>query len=215
MKGQRIQLGQRWGQLEVLAKAESTPSGQPRWLCRCDCGRETVVIASNLKHGRTASCGCKRERDLTGQHIGRLTVLERSDRFGSRGKQQVRLWKCLCDCGAITYKATDSLTNKSVSMCKECAEKYAMTRARAGAGYAHGTQISKLSPVSNASQNTTGVRGVYLDRRTGRYRARIKFQGKTYNLGYYATLDEAIAARREGEAHYFETFLESNGMLQG
>lgn len=148
-----------------------------------------------------------------GQRVGKLTVLERSDRYGPRGKRQVRLWKCQCDCGAITYKATDSLHNRSVSMCKRCAEQYAMTKARACAGFVQGTQLSKLSPASNSSQNTTGVRGVYLDRRTGRYRARIKFQGKLYNLGCYATLEEAIAARREGETRYFGAFLESEAML--
>lgn len=28
------------------------------WLCRCDCGNETVVIDGNLRFGNTRSCGC-------------------------------------------------------------------------------------------------------------------------------------------------------------
>lgn len=31
-----------------------------RWLCRCDCGRETVVNISDLTSGNTKSCGCSR-----------------------------------------------------------------------------------------------------------------------------------------------------------
>ena len=96
-------------------------------------------------------------------------------------------------------------------MCRDCAEEYAITRARAKAGFVYGTQLTKLAPVSHTSQNMSGVRGVYLDRRTGRYRARIKFQGKYYNLGYYATLEEAVEARREGEEKYFGTFLATVG----
>ncbi len=88
-----------------------------------------------------------------------------------------------------------------------------MSKARASAAYVHGTQLSKLSLESGMSQNTTRIRGVYLDRRTGRYRARIKVQGKIHDLGYCTTLEEAIAARREGEEQYFGTFLESKGML--
>ena len=29
-----------------------------RWICRCDCGNETIVAASDLTSGNTRSCGC-------------------------------------------------------------------------------------------------------------------------------------------------------------
>lgn len=32
-----------------------------RWLCRCDCGNETVVGQTLLQKGKTKSCGCLRE----------------------------------------------------------------------------------------------------------------------------------------------------------
>lgn len=52
--------GRRFGRLTVL---EYVPPSGPRqsgalWRCRCDCGRETVVTAGNLKYGHTTSCGC-------------------------------------------------------------------------------------------------------------------------------------------------------------
>jgi len=31
-----------------------------RWICRCDCGNETLVRDCALKNGNTTSCGCKR-----------------------------------------------------------------------------------------------------------------------------------------------------------
>ena len=129
-------IGQRFGMYTVIGTAESTPNGHRRWLCRCDCGTERAVLATNLKRGHSTGCGCSRNRDLAGQRVGHLTVLERSDRYGSRGKRKVPLWKCLCDCGAITYKATDTLTNPALSMCADCAAKYAAEKMRAGAGYA-------------------------------------------------------------------------------
>ena len=33
-------------------------NGDTSWLCRCDCGKETVVTAGNLINGNTRSCGC-------------------------------------------------------------------------------------------------------------------------------------------------------------
>lgn len=148
-------------------------------------------------------------RDLAGQRIGRLTVLERSDQYGSRGKHRVRLWKCRCDCGAITYKATDTLTNPDVSMCLDCAQQYGMTKAREKAGFVSGTQITKIQNPPSASSNFCGVRGVYFNPKTGRYRARIRFRGKLYSLGTFASLDEAVKARKQGEEEIFGSFLES------
>ena len=144
-----------------------------------------------------------------GQRIGTLTVLERSDQYATRGKRKVQLWKCQCDCGVITYKATDTLTNEAKSMCKTCAATYAISKARAGAGFVEGTQVSKLRVDGEKANNATGVKGVYLEAKTGRYRARIKFQGKMYSLGTYSTLEEAAKARRKGEQEIFGAFLES------
>ena len=49
--------GKRFGNLLVLSRAES-PNKQAAWLCRCDCGNETVVLGWNLRSGHTISCGC-------------------------------------------------------------------------------------------------------------------------------------------------------------
>ena len=203
-------VGQRFGMLTVISQAESTESGKRRWLCRCDCGTEKVIIGSNLRRGTTVSCGCKGKRDLTGQRVGRLTVLERSEQYGTRGSRKTQLWKCLCDCGEVTYKATDSLTNPDISMCKDCAGKYGAEKAREKAGFTGGTQLAKIRVESDKSDNLSGVRGVYYDGKRGKYRARIKFQRKIYNLGYFTNLDDAIKARKRAEEDYFGKFLEDN-----
>ena len=48
--------GQRYGSLTVISPAENV-GGRTAWLCRCDCGRETVVRAGNLTSGKVACCG--------------------------------------------------------------------------------------------------------------------------------------------------------------
>ena len=49
--------GQRYGKLTVIAPAENIGS-KTAWLCRCDCGKETVVNTCYLRNGHVASCGC-------------------------------------------------------------------------------------------------------------------------------------------------------------
>lgn len=207
-------IGEKFGMLTVIGQAPSTAKGQRRWVCRCDCGTEKIVMGSNLRRGTTVSCGCKHKNDLTGQRIGKLTVIGRSDKYGSRGKRQTQLWECRCDCGEITYKATDTLTNPDISMCQNCAAKNAITKARENLGFEGGTQITKISRRKEASENFSGVRGVYFERKTGRYRARLRFRGKLYNLGSYANLEDAIKARRRGEEEIYDKFLEEYAKLE-
>lgn len=49
---------QKFGRLTVLRR--NTEKRITRWLCKCDCGSQTVVHACHLKRGATLSCGCFR-----------------------------------------------------------------------------------------------------------------------------------------------------------
>ena len=78
------------------------------------------------------------KENLIGRHFGKLEVIGRSDKRGSRGARTVLLWECRCECGAICYKATDTLTNPDLSMCNECVGKYAGEKMREKAGFVDG-----------------------------------------------------------------------------
>ena len=39
-----------------------------RVLCRCSCGKESVVYVHNLKSGRSTSCGCKKALKISQTH---------------------------------------------------------------------------------------------------------------------------------------------------
>jgi hypothetical protein len=50
--------GQKFNLWTVLHRAENSPSGQVRYLCRCECGTEAMVHAYVLRKGHSKSCGC-------------------------------------------------------------------------------------------------------------------------------------------------------------
>ena len=58
--------GQRFGKLTALAPAENI-GGCTAWLCRCDCGQETVVITKRLRDGHRTSCGCDKAHENFGK----------------------------------------------------------------------------------------------------------------------------------------------------
>lgn len=202
-------IGQRFGKVIVERQLESTDKGQRRWLCRCDCGNEYISTTGNLKCRPMANCGCLKSPDLTGQVFGKLTVLGRSDKRSPRGARTTPMWECRCECGSITYKATDTLNNPDTSMCAACAAENSAKAARAAAGYVAGTQLSRIRSMKPTAANTSGCRGVYFEGKTNRYRVRLKFQGKTMSFGYYERFEDAVKARQRAEEEIFGKFLES------
>lgn len=90
-----------------------------KWLCKCKCGKETIVDTRNLKSGHTKSCGCKIAEtknvlNMTNfENLG-VKVLERA---GS-DNQQIALWKCECKyCGKIFIARGSHLRDNSISSC--------------------------------------------------------------------------------------------------
>lgn len=54
---------QRFGSLTVLRPVENI-GGRTAWICRCDCGRESVVRLADLRGGHTKTCGCQRSTTI-------------------------------------------------------------------------------------------------------------------------------------------------------
>ena len=100
--------GYRYGLWTVIEKAGNQPNGRALWLCRCDCGTERAVPSTDLRSGKSASCGCARQatqikvraikffgKDEAGKNYGRWTVLCRD----TTHKGSAAWWLCRCTCG--------------------------------------------------------------------------------------------------------------------
>ena len=58
-------IGKRFGRLTVLDFDHQDVRGKTYWLCRCDCGNNTIVKRGHLTNGAIVSCGCyQRERRI-------------------------------------------------------------------------------------------------------------------------------------------------------
>lgn len=61
--------GLRFGRLSVYRAVGKDKRGEYLWLCKCDCGAETIVRGNKLRSGTTKSCGCyQREHRKKGFH---------------------------------------------------------------------------------------------------------------------------------------------------
>lgn len=58
-RGVKEMAGLKFGRLEVIGRAEVVYK-MMQWHCRCECGAEVIIPGSNLRKGKTQSCGCLR-----------------------------------------------------------------------------------------------------------------------------------------------------------
>jgi hypothetical protein len=109
--------GKRFGHWTALARhPERSPSGDARWLCRCDCGTERVIYGHSLRAGASKSCGCAQSPllDLTGQTFGRWAVIALHPER-SRGGQA--MWACRCRCGTRRVVSGSNLRSSASRSC--------------------------------------------------------------------------------------------------
>lgn len=122
--GKKIDLtGKRFGKLTVIKDTgERNRSKKILYLCKCDCGNYTKVIAQELTSGGTRSCGClkseagkKRYVNLVGKRFGKWTVIAET------GKRNPTKFLCKCDCGKVCEVRSGDLINRSSEGCRKCA----------------------------------------------------------------------------------------------
>ena len=204
-------VGQRFGKLLVLGRAEAGKNGAARWKCRCDCGKECDVLAASLRTGKRTSCGCDSKKgkhtvkDVTGQKFAMLTALHPT---GERSRNGSIIWHCRCDCGNETDISQDKLKYSDVISCG-CMREKCNQELPDKLIHIAGTSIDALRSSRVRADNKTGVRGVFMKR--GKFCAMITFQGKSYYLGSFSTLEAAAAVRKEAETilhgaavHFYE-----------
>lgn len=133
-------IGNKYGKLTVKKYSETKYFGKNRehyYFCDCDCGTKNFVTTRhNLLRGDVKSCGCakkdagkRRLNDLTGQKIGRWTVLKRApNRVSKSGKTRSVMWTCKCECGTVKDVGARALKLKTSLSCG-CLQKERVSEA--------------------------------------------------------------------------------------
>ncbi len=211
--------GKRFGRLTVSHRdAARLSNNRTWWICKCDCGKKISVRRDSLISGATKSCGClnlelTKERckqhlrgaaDISNQKFNMLTAVE------PIGKKRCDiLWRCICDCGReTTATVADLRSNQKMSCgCLQAVAQAENTK-RGDDLKVFGTNIGLITKTEPNKNNKLGIRGVYWHAQKMKYVAYIHFKRKTYRLGYFEDLDNAIEARKAAEQKIFGNFLE-------
>lgn len=184
-----------------------TPAdGEPGGSAGAAAGRKPRCRGLCWVNGKKTHCGCRtagkkgrtRAIDISGQKFNYLTALELTDKRNQRGQA---LWHCRCDCGRevdVTYNDL-VYTNLMSCGCRKLEHNASLAQTLT---HVDGTSMDFIRSKRIPSNNTTGIRGVYMAR--GKFAAKIVFQKKQYHLGFYDTLEAAAQARKEAENVLFD-----------
>lgn len=115
------EVGNTYGYLTVIDRAENDSEGRAKWLCQCKCGNQIVVRGKSLRNGNTKSCGCyqkeraaqsnmERVENIIGKRFGKLVVIEEAGFVTRPNGKRNRLYNCQCDCGNICQVQHQYLT---------------------------------------------------------------------------------------------------------
>lgn len=91
--GKRLDLvGQKFGRLIVLKYVGNNKRRHSQWLCKCDCGNETVIVGSELKRNdkrKTRSCGCL-QREIASEYHKNNQFGENNPMYGKSHTEGAR-----------------------------------------------------------------------------------------------------------------------------
>lgn len=108
-------IGSKFNRLIVLD--EFRENNKTYCKCVCDCKNKCVVLKSQLKNGKTKSCGCinKKYKDIKiGDVFNKLTVIDYSDKTD---KWYGKYFVCKCECGKELVVNKRNLNNGNTKSC--------------------------------------------------------------------------------------------------
>lgn len=148
--------------------------------------------------------------DLTGRRFGRLLVIAKSNR---RAGSAV-VWRCRCDCGREVEVPARDMLHRGVVSCgcwrREQAAANIGGDAHIKLGLVERTNVSRLTGTDPQRNNKSGYRGVSWHRfghGGGAWRAVLYFQRRRFDLGMFATPEEASKAYITAKEHIHGDFV--------
>lgn len=128
--------GMKFGKLTAVerdfSKMETSNKKGTYWRCRCDCGKYTSVLSSNLIRNRQVSCGCYLNEMLIFVRSKRKSNESIGDITRTHGESKTRLYAVWCAMKSRTTnpnnKSYPNYGGRGIVMCEEWFNDYTIFR---------------------------------------------------------------------------------------
>jgi len=131
--------GEKFGRLTVLkfhsTRNKKSDKERSRWLCKCECGNEVIVVGSSLRNGKTSSCGC-----LNKEIVKRMFTTH-----GMSANPLYFVWKNMLErCSNEDLKVYKHYGGRGISVCAEWEDINTFMEWANENGYKEGLEIDRI-----------------------------------------------------------------------
>lgn len=228
-------IGQKFGLLTVVARAPGHgPYGRAAWLCECKCGTSGLVI-SNTGIKKRKNCGCCRKHRVS-RRKETLTQSQLKELIEFNSQTGEFTWRVASPPHAQIGDRAGCFDSKGywkigvdgkVYLAHRLAFLYVYGRWPDGPldhknrnpASCQITDLREATPGQNSANkklsraNTSGFKGVSINRKRNKYKTTIGFRRKHTHLGYYNTAREAALAYDYVATRVFGVFALTNRAL--
>lgn len=220
--GKKLDLvGQVFGRLTVVSKADRSNSRKVLWNCECSCGNSKVVRGCSLKSGDTQSCGCLNAERAKGLHT-------------THGLHKHPLYKVFIGMidRCFNPKSThyEDYGGRGITICDRWKDSLGNFIEDVAVGYGKGLHLDRINNDGNytpdnvrwvtpqqnnmnrggAKNSTSKYKGVSWNKATTKWRADIRKDGKLHYLGLFTDETEAALAYNEKAKELFGEYANLN-----
>ena len=224
--------GQRFGKLTVINRVDdyvyTNGNKKAQWLCRCDCGKEKVIIGDSLKAGHTKSCGCSKieylkkynNYDLSGDYGIGYTRKNEPFYFDLEDYDLIKNY-CWYTNTAGYLIAKESITRKEIFLHRlltNVTKDFIVDHINHKIYDNRKSNLRIVNHSKNAmnqkktKKNTSGCTGVFYHSYHEKWNAVITVNRERIHLGYFNNKEDAIKVRKEAEEKYFGEHSYENSM---
>lgn len=132
--------GHKYGKLTVLRIDTDIPGKKKKWLCKCECGNETIVSGSNLRNGHTKSC----------LKCGYESTKKAITKHGQSHTKLFYVWNSMKSrCENQKNKSYKDYGAKGISVCEEWHDSANFFEWALRNGYKEGLEIDRIDVNGN------------------------------------------------------------------
>ena len=170
-------VGKKFGRLTVLKYVYSKYKKR-HWLCQCDCGNISVVSTSQLKSGKTKSCGCLR-RETTSQNAKKIKSTHHLT-----NTRIYNIWRSMKKrCYLKTHHAYKYYGGRGITICEEWKNDFmSFYNWSIANGYKENLTLDRIDVNGNYEPNNCRWVGWEVQQNNRRDNIHIKYNGETKTI---------------------------------
>ena len=146
------------------------------WKCRCDCGKTTTVISSDLRSGRKKSCGCLKNKTSSGKYNYKNQKRQYTIYYGMKARCYKKSSRKYKDYGARGIIICDEWLNSFDAFCE-----WALSN-----GYSENLSIDRINNNGNYEPSNCRWATSIIQGKNTRSTRLLTFEGKTLPMSQWA-----------------------------